>query len=212
MTVRVTVLYEDQACDGAVPRFGPHEFLLALVADLTSAPIDALRREVEAHPAKGAAKLVAKCADEVGENIAADCHPVIALFDRDRIREARSRACLPQGIPARATDSRIIRMLEGLCRHPGKLRVALLDRNVETLLKAVRDLWKDDSSVRADQYDAAIRHKSRNDRDVILGRLARSAGAAQIREKVMNRVPGLQNLRDVLIAALQLPPSTGGKR
>jgi hypothetical protein len=199
----VTILYEDEAGDGALRDFGPHELLLALIADETGRRIDDLKREVDAHPAKGASKLLVKCAEEVGDNISSDCHPVVAIFDVDRVRGLRHRHHLRDGIPKRSTDAGIAAILEALCPKRDKLRVVLLNRNVESILRAISEVWPDDRSTHEPQYERAIRHKSRNDRDLILHRFAEAPGARELRRTVMGRVSGLAALRDAVIAGLK---------
>ncbi len=80
----ITVLWEDQR-GAEVKGFGPHDLLLACLADDTGGPRDTLKRLVESHPKKGNGNVRAALQRNLAGLSASG--PVFAVIDRDKIRQ-----------------------------------------------------------------------------------------------------------------------------
>ena len=123
----ILVLYENpRAASGS---FGLHELLVALVADELSATPLQLRKRVRARPLNGVNNLLKAIRDP--QRLAPAGGPCLAVIDADRIRK-----CLR--MPGAGAKDVISRILQS-CEEPARITVVLLERNVESLIEAVRE-------------------------------------------------------------------------
>lgn len=123
----ITVLWEDQRSARA-NRFGPHELLLACLADDLGRDRGALERRVESRPQKGNGSLRKALKQELPRF--AKSGPVIAVIDRDQIHDLLPRTPPPpscmSGITTRFRQD-----------APGDYDIVFLVRNMETLVETV---------------------------------------------------------------------------
>lgn len=180
---RVLVLYEDSVAVGSTPKdFGPHNFVLACLADRLAAPLWELRRRVDGQAKNSNTKVRAACdkSQLFDRNTL-----VVAVYDDDRVRTLA-------GLPATACKRQVTEKL-----RPGvageRLRVVLLHSNVETLLDAV--------------LACARRQRSSDGKPMPLERDALLNGylkddTRHVRACVLQHLPSLAYLVDKLAAAL----------
>lgn len=183
----VTVCYEDQR--GENRQFRLHDLLLTYICE-REVQLKLQRWQLEGYvgkrPMKGVTGLLKAACDEV-ELVAPDCHPVVAVFDSDRIRGAL-------GLPGDASRAAVEAAIIQRCVTQGKLRVVLLERNMETVLRAVQACLPAPTHVAAAGSGAQTRVKpSRLTRDLLLARMAKSGeeGMRQARKALLERVPSL---------------------
>ncbi|MCC6785538.1 MAG: hypothetical protein IT457_21985 [Planctomycetes bacterium] len=175
---RLVVLYEDARA--AAGRFGPHELLLGCVADELGRRLHDLRKEIVAIPMNGVAKLLAALTDaERWQRVAPRGAPLLALIDSDRIRdhvppEIREHAGVEAWIRARFSE-------------PARLTVILLDRNLETVIAAIRDCGEAEVQL----VESALR-KDLNARDRLLGKLGADSDRRALRDCVRGAVPSFE--------------------
>jgi len=84
MSHLATILYEDEARGGETKEFGPHNLIVACVADRCGRTIWDLKQQIDGRPMKGCSKVIKESGNV--ELIAPDCHPVVMLLDDDQIR------------------------------------------------------------------------------------------------------------------------------
>jgi hypothetical protein len=175
--VKVTVLYEDsRAPAGAFSFHDP--FVLTIVArrlgiEPHSSEDRRLRSEVVARPCRGAGNVLQDASDDrLGPHR-------IAVFDRDRVGELLpgSRvSCI------RGTKTEIARQLGP------EADVVLLDRNLETVLQAIRETGRLKLD---DEFHRAINGKKRDARESVLRQASRDA---TLQDEVVARVASLDYL------------------
>ncbi|MCK6523558.1 hypothetical protein L6R49_19275 [Myxococcota bacterium] len=124
-----TVLYEDKMQAGGGSVFPPHDFLLAMVSDLTGLEIWALRRQIEPNPRNGVAKLIG---DLSRTSLLAGDALLCVLVDRDRVAEHLR-------LPKLADEAAVIQAMKDRSDAPDKLTVHFLDPNLEGLMRSIAD-------------------------------------------------------------------------
>jgi hypothetical protein len=154
-----TVLYEDKMQAGAGGVFPPHDLVLAMVSDLTGREIWALRRQIDANPRNGVAKLIG---DLGRTSLLAGEGLLCALVDRDRVAEHL-------GLQKRAAEAEIIAAMRARSDAPDKLAIYFLDPNIEGLMRSIADCAPGVS---------APSTKDHNSRDLFLKRAAFQLSAA----------------------------------
>jgi hypothetical protein len=176
---RALVLYEDSV--GSTPKdFGPHNFVLACLADRLDTSLWDLRGSVDGHPMNSNSKVRAACEKpQLFDRNAL----VVAVYDADR---AHTLA----GLPAAACKRQLTAKLRP-AHERGSLRVVLLESNVETLLAAVLEC--------AHLPALADGKPNPAQRDAILNAHLTDA-TRHVRECVMQEVPSLAYLVDKLAA------------
>jgi len=189
MSVLVSVLYEDQR--GENRRFGLHELLVKLVADVLGRQSWDVSKEIDCVPKKGDSKLLSAARLDLVD-IAADCHPVVAVFDSDRIRGRL-------GLDAGATEEEVRRKLNEGCVEPEKLSVILVVRNMESILQIIGQVWR--GCPKGDLRRATTK-KDRSARDILLRKFAWN-GTAVEHESLLDEVPALRELRDLAVSILR---------
>jgi hypothetical protein len=179
--VKVTVLWEDQRATAA-KTFGPHELLVACVAEeLEEAPKMVLSRVVSI-PKKGNGNVAVALKRDLMR--LSDAGPVCAVFDRDKIRDLFGQSSTPScisGIKRRIYED-----------APGTYEVVLLDRNVETLV---------DACCRAQQRPAPASKQPPDQRDRIVTRTA--WGGVGERAAVRAAVPSFNRLVEWVVIQLR---------
>lgn len=171
-----TVLYEDQ-CGDALKEFGPHLFVLALVADRTGTSVHDLSGRFEGIARNGVDKLIADCA-RTGR--IAGSGVLWALVDRDRIGEHLK---LGKG----ASDDEVIDAIRARSDQPERLFVAFLEPNMEGLL----------ASIEACGGPPAPKRKRILERDLALMKAAFTSGR-DLRDCVRDKQPSLAAMADEL--------------
>lgn len=122
-----TVLYEDKMQAGGGGVFPPHDFVLAMVSDLTGHTVWALRRQIEPNPRNGVAKLIG---DLGRTSLLAGEGLLYVLVDRDRVAEHLR-------LPKLAAEADVIRAMKARSDAPDKLNVHFLDPNIEGLMRSI---------------------------------------------------------------------------
>ena len=176
-----TVLYEDKMQVGSGRAFPPHDFVLAMVADVTGRTVWELRDLVDKNPRNGVNKLIA---DVKRTRLLAGSGKLCVLVDRDRVAEHL-------GLPKNAAESAVAAALHERSDAPDKLSVHFLAPNMEGLMRSIAECAPTEPAPAA---------KDHNSRDVYLNRAA-FALAAVVRECVKARQPSLGALV-VLLAEL----------
>lgn len=176
-----TVLYEDKMQIGSGGTFPPHDFLLAMVSDLTGKSIWDLRNLVDKNPRNGLGKLIA---DLRRTSLLAGDGLLCILVDRDRVAEHL-------GLPRRAPEADVTAKLLERSNAPDKLSVHYLDPNMEGLMRSIEGCAPN---------EPAPRDKDHNTRDIYLNRAA-FALAASVRDCVKGKQASLGALA-ILLAGL----------
>lgn len=176
-----TVLYEDKMQVGSGGAFPPHDFLLAMVADLTEQTVWDLRGLVDKNPRNGVSKLIA---DVRRTSLLAGRGKLCVLVDRDRVAEHL-------GLPRNAPEDEVTAALRERSDAPDKLSVHFLDPNIEGLMRSIAECAPTEPPPAA---------KDHNSRDMYLNRAAFALGAA-VRDCVKGKQPSLGALV-VLLADL----------
>lgn len=174
-------LYEDAGPPG---NFGPHALLCACVADKTGiSPRDS--RLSDARPLKGNGNVLKACWDKKF----ADVTHLVAVLDSDKIRE------LPMltkaGVHKGSTDKQIVDVIRARAPIGKRLQICLLEKNAETLVRAV---------LSCEGRPVTI-EKDRNNRDIVLNRAAWSD--RRTRDCVLNAVPSFAELVRVVASLVQ---------
>lgn len=166
----ITVLWEDQRGGAG---FGPHELLLACVADELGRNVQTLARILRPLPKKGNTKILEALKESFAE--LRDRGSVCAVIDRDRIRDCwKASPCSDciGGICARIRADAL-----------GDYYLVLLVRNMETLTRASSALLGD---------AAPTVKPTPSERDAVLRRLA--FGDARLRAALRTQVPSFERL------------------
>jgi hypothetical protein len=184
--VKVTVLWEDQRPANA-KRFGPHELLVACLADEIAQARDTLSPRIISVPMKGNGNVLRAIQQNLGR--LGEAGPVCAVFDRDKIRD------LVGGGSAPLCMSGIKRLI--LAEVPGEVELLLLDQNIESLVNAC---------CRVAGVEAPIAKPRPDLRDRVLGRTAWSTSGE--RAKVRAAVPSFERLVRWVARQLNEVPTT----
>jgi hypothetical protein len=196
---RVMILYEDSRAGGSKKNFGPHALVKQCLCDrLGVDPWTLPEGDLQANPRGGKEEVLKTCREDLADLVARR-ELVIAVYDSDHARE------LVPEVPPEACRRVLAEALKTGCDPAGKLSITLLERNVETVLDALRAL--EPSLATAEEWEKAIRHKKPMQRDEILARAAKPAPPSRmLRERLLQKVPSLAYLVDKLAAVFQ-PPS-----
>ena len=175
----VIVLFEDSRSPAA--KTALDDLLISCVADtLDVEDRQALRRCLEVRLCKGNHNLLDDCRHV--DDIARRGELVVAVFDDDKVRRLLS-------LPARAPQNQVEAAIKKGCPNPAGLEVVLLDKNMETLLRAARDCHVQATD---EIWTSAIQRKRLNARDQILKKLA--FGARTFRDCVRKRLRSFEQL------------------
>lgn len=182
------VLYEDSR--GAKGKFGPHEFFLGCVADVTGLSIHSLKRRVVDNPVNGVGKLLGHLRelDEL-DHLAPHGAPILAILDEDRVRDHASLADL--GATAAAEH------LVAESSAPARLKVVLLECNLESIVRAFAKCGEHEQRL----ISAAL-EKRLNDRDTLFGRVGHDPARKAIRDCVRKAMPCVEKIVEVMSAAV----------
>jgi len=180
MRYLATILYEDHPRE--TKEFGPHNLVLACVADRTHQTIWQIKRLFDGRPMGGDSKVV-KESSRV-DIIAPDCHPVVMLLDDDKIRRHL-------GLASGAASDDVAAAIRANCSEPDKLHIFLLTRNVDDLVQV---------AARSTDWKGEIKKKPVV-RDRILNKAAYNVNAAQ-RALIQEEVPGLADLVEFLVSLI----------
>lgn len=185
------VLYEDSR--GAKGQFGPHEFFLGCVADATGLSIYSLKDQVRAYPVNGVSKLLGHLRelDEL-DHLAPRGAPILAILDEDRASEHAPI----NGMSSTDAAAKLVADSSA----PTRLKVVLLERNLESVVEAL-----DQCGEREKQLIAAALKKRLNERDTLFGKVGHDSGRKAIRDCVRQAMPCVEKIVDVMRAAV-----TGG--
>lgn len=189
----VKILYEDQAA-GPIHEYGPHNLVCWLLWDRVREAGSMMRfheigARVRAFPKKGVDKVRSACVQDL-RNLANDGSLVIALVDNDRIREHLD-------LQADACRSRTTAAFCEGCADADRLRVVLLEKNMESVVAAVREALG----------EVPVAGKPTPlERDKILRRICGEL-AADKRRSVASRVSSLSYLIQKIDAELKLTTS-----
>jgi hypothetical protein len=148
-----TVLYEDKMQVGSGGTFPPHDFILAMVAELTGTEVWNLRKLVDKNPRNGVSKLIGDL--RFTSRLAAEGKLCIVV-DRDRVAEQL-------GMPKRSAETEVTAKLLEKSDAPEKLSVHYLDPNMEGLLRSIEE---------CEPTMPAPLTKDHNSRDIYLNRAA----------------------------------------
>lgn len=181
MTVAL-VLYEDSRGGGG--DFGPHELLASLAADERGVDVYAVLRATKAMPMKGVGNLLKAVKDlDRLQSFAPSGAPILLVVDGDKIRDHLK-------LPPNAAAATVESVIRGRCNQPDRLRVALLEDNVESVIEAVRDCDQPPTLPREWIDDALA--KDINARDLILIKVARDPIRRALRDCVRKRMSSLE--------------------
>lgn len=180
-----TVLYEDKMRVGSNGTFPPHDFVLAMVADLTGHAVWDLRRRVFPNPRNGVDKLIA---DLKRTRFLAESGMLCILVDRDRVAAHLK-------LPKSASEDEIIAALRERSDAPEKLSVHFLDPNMEGLMRSIEACAPN---------ERAPSTKGHNARDVYLKHAAYKLSAA-VRDCVKGKQPSLGALVELLADLCRAP-------
>lgn len=172
----VVVLYEDRLGRN-VKQFGLHELLVSCVADRIGADRLNLGSSLRGLPLKSNTKVHAKCQREL-DLLSRRGEIVIAVYDSDaahRIADVPPESCRPD-----ITNG----LAEG-CEPKDRLRVVLLDKNLETVVEKLKEsgLRVSDREIRQ-----AVEEKNLATRDIVLNRAA-YGDFKEIRQKLVAGMP-----------------------
>jgi hypothetical protein len=170
----IVVLYEDSPL--GVPRkgFGPHDLLLACVADrLSVGGYWQLRNCIDGRPCKGDSKLLQQCL--VAPSIGVQGGPVVAVFDQDKAHRLLA-------LPPTTSVSGLTRGVLATASYPPNLAVTFLAMNTETLVAAA-----------ASSLGLATPAKSPKDRDDVLLKCANTQQVS-VRRSVEKQMPSFCDL------------------
>jgi hypothetical protein len=199
VTRKVTILYEDKV-QGVVKEYGPHALVSQCVCDrLNLAPWE--MKSLVPNPRNGNGNVRKDCAQNPPK-VARDGGLVFAVYDADRVREL-------VGLAGTACKADVKTKLLQECPWNDRLRIVFLEKNLETVLRAVRAC--DPSISSEEQWRRAIERKDLSARDIILKAVASpSPPARALRECVLREVPSLaylvQKIADSCVS-LRLPGS-----
>lgn len=173
--IRVTVLYED-ARDQRTKGFGLHELVVQCVSETLGQSHWVVGKLIEDIPKGGANKLRAECQRNM-DRLAAKGVRVFAVYDTDHVRDNFALA-------ADACRRTIVDTLKEGCTRAEQLDVILLERNLESVLHALRAIAP---SLATDDTWARALNKAPDARDMIFKAAAKPS-------------PPLRPIRDALLA------------
>jgi hypothetical protein len=193
LTRPVTVLYEDSAADGPVSNYGPHVFVCQCVGDeLGVEGWRVARDHLSGNPRRGSARIRDDCRQNPSRFVR-DGRLAFAVYDADRLP-----ALL--GLPASACKPDVKAVLLGECPWREQLCVVLLERNLETVLRALREC--DPQLVDEPIWTRAIERKFLTERDLIFVRAAKPTPSRRLlRACAREQVPSLDYLVRRLVVA-----------
>lgn len=174
---RIIVAYEDT---GPARTFGPHLLAMACVADRVRCAAYEVAGLFEPIPKNGNVALLELCRRAAAVR---GVMPIFALFDQDRLRTLM----LQQKLIVEGND--VARMLAKVSAFDYRLRVHALDRNVETLVACTAKLLGE-----------ALPKKSINERDLLLGKIAKPSHRA-LRAQLCNEVSSFAGFVEELASA-----------
>jgi len=180
--LRVTILYEDSIGVG-IKEFGPHNLVTQCIADQLGRSAWELRKHVFAETKNGVDKLLAALRRDM-ENYASRVSRVFAVVDGDDVREHLK-------LKPSACRTLIVTKIKA-CPSPHLLDVVLLERNIETVLSALRTLSP--SLVPGPDWTLAIEKKKLMKRDLILNRVAMNPAHIELRARLLEAVPSFARL------------------
>lgn len=171
--MKITVLWEDQR-GGAIKGFGPHELLVACVADALQCERHCVTKYVQSIPRKGNGNVIRALKQDLSK--LSRSGPVCAVLDSDQVlnlwpggqRPATCRSGIRAAVSAKAS---------------GDYKLILLDKNVETVVEACCRAMGDVTPVSKPLPD---------DRDRLLGRAAWSA--VNVRDNIRLKVQSFNYL------------------
>lgn len=175
MSSGIWVLYEDRR--GERKQFGLHELVVSCVADTLGTNRWVLQPQIRCLSLKGNSKLLGKCQEEL-PLMTRDGSFVVAVYDSDqmhRLLDLHAGSCRPA----------IRAGLERDCEPAGKLRVVLLEKNLESVIKELRDCGLHISN---EEMGEAVRKKRTVTRDRILNRAAHG-GHRDVRMALTRAMP-----------------------
>lgn len=184
----ILVLYEDSR--GAKGTFGPHEFFLGCVADLTGLNIHALKPRVCACPVNGVSKLLDHLRDlDELSHLAPHGAPILAILDEDRLRDHAPIADM--------TSTDAAAKLAADSSAPTRLQVVLLERNLESVVAAFKECGE-----RETQLIAEALKKRLNERDKLFSKVGHDAARGSIRDCVRQAMPCVEKIVKHISAAV----------
>ena len=196
MKAKIVVLYEDKRVQAK--GYGPHELVKACVLDVVDQDDQGDRAalmanlSIEARPLKGSGNIYTSCRNV--SLIAPRGQPVVAVLDRDRVHDLL-------GLPKPISQQQVEKRLKDESDAPAQLHVCLLEENLESVIEAIKVCAPGQN---ADILARAL-DKEPNAQDVLLRRVAHAPTRA-IRECILQRVPSLKAIVELLISLLA-PPS-----
>lgn len=173
-----TVLYEDKMQAGSGGHFPPHDFVLAMVSDLTGQSVWELRKLVDKNPRNRIGKLISDL--QRTSLLAGDGH-LFVVVDRDRVAEHLA-------MPKKSSGDSVTAALMQRSDAPEKLSVHFLDPNLEGLMRSIAE---------CEPTAPMPAVKGHNPRDIYLKRAAFGL-AASVRDCVKDKQPSLGALVSVL--------------
>jgi hypothetical protein len=180
--VRPIILYEDSLPPDA-RSYGPHELVLACVAD-DAGDIVAVRDTLkDARPQNGVSKLLASLRRK-------ESRPRVAIVDDDQIRRQL-------GLPADAARAAVEAAIhEKAMVGPDQLRVFVLSQNIESIISALRVCGHSSAMI-----DDALR-KDMVARDSVLISAAKSS-SRHVRDCVRRKVPSFYEIANHLVGLMK---------
>ena len=177
--LRIVILYEDTR--GPTKDFGLHKLIEACIYDIVDGQRHLLVRALEGRQSNGDSKLLRVCRQDIGD-ISPKGHPVVAVFDNDRIRRLL-------GLARETEHTVVIDKIKHGCAAPAQLFVFLLEENMESVVEAAGLC---DPSISRAMLTEALR-KNLAARDVVLKEVCRG-DKQTARDCVLGKVPSLQPL------------------
>jgi hypothetical protein len=194
--LRIVILYEDQR--GPTRELGLHKLVEACVFDLVDGQRHLLARALDGRQSNGDAKLLRVCRQDVGD-ISPKGHPVVALFDNDRVRRLL-------GLSHQAERATVIAKIKEDCCAPAQLTVFLLEEKMESVVEAAGQC--DPSTAR--HFLAEALRKNLAARDIVLKEACRGDKQA-VRACILGKVPSLRPLIEQCARWLLALDATGGR-
>ncbi len=191
MTRPITIFYEDSAAPGSVAGYGPHVLVRQCVADDLGVATWQLSH-LESIPRRGNQHIRAECRENPSRFVR-DGRWAFAVYDGDRLATLlgqRGDAC----------KTALKSALLSECKWREQLRIVVLERNLESLLRVVLKCAPEAADERTRAL--ALERKSLAERDVIL-KCAAGAGAEgrRVRDCVRQAMPSFDYLIRKLVEA-----------
>lgn len=176
--VTATLLYEDRR--GPRKEFGLHKLVVACVKDRVGIEQWQLEKALDGRPMGSDWRLLCTCRDDAVD-IASDGREIGALFDEDQIRGRLREHGV--AIAADASEHEARQAIEQFIGSDKPVRVFLLRRNMESVIRAAVDCGVPDSRSKR-KKPAPL------ERDLILGRAAKDKNRT-LRDCILENVPTL---------------------